>query len=229
MEVCNHVTVQGRQGVRGTPEGPAGTLDTELLRFWICRGCPCWRYMKHRTYQTHATASRITHSSFACCPGKTLGSSKLEGSRLSDFDEHVSTHPVRRALLTQDSLDKLKLEERRQKLSDAADESQEFSLGLGPAEIQLSGPTINLAASHENKPLNFEVLHETEVLAVCHAQTSAEACNNCSTKVKPCNFVFTTLWFFYSVEAPLRIISSYLQSTTNSDSYKLVHAPHLVS
>ena len=127
----------------------------------------------------------------ACLTDKTSGSSNLEGIRFSDFDELSSTRPVRRPLLTQDSLD-----ERRRKLSDAADESQGLPLGLEPTEIQLIGPTINLAASPKDTPLNFEALQETEVMAVYYAQPSAQACNSCiNIKVKPCNFVFPIQWF----------------------------------
>lgn len=127
----------------------------------------------------------MTHMSFACCSDKTSGSSNLEGA--SDCSEHVNTRPVRRALLTQDSLDEIKLEDRRRKLSDAADESQGLSLGLEPAQIQLMGPTINLAASLKDTSLRFEALQETEVMAVFHAQPSAQACN--INEVNPYKFV----------------------------------------
>lgn len=64
----------------------------------------------------------------------------------------------------------MKLEERRRKLSDDAIESQGSSLGLEPAAVQLVGPIINLAASPGDEPLSFEVLQQTEVIAVYRAQ-----------------------------------------------------------
>lgn len=135
--------------------------------------------------------TQLTYSC-ACYADETSGSSNLEVFRTSDFDEHVSPRLARRALLTQDSLD-----ERRRKLSDAADESQGLSLAFEPAEIQLIGATINLAASPEDKPLNFEALQESEVMAVYQAQPSAQACSSCNNnKVKPCNPVLLTQWFF---------------------------------
>lgn len=68
----------------------------------------------------------------------------FERPRSSHSDKHVSTGPTRRALLTQDNLDMLKLEARRRELSDDADETQESALGL--AAVYLIGPTSNPAA-----------------------------------------------------------------------------------
>ena len=81
----------------------------------------------------------------------------------------------------------MKLEERRRKLSDAANESQGLDLGLEKAEVQLLGPTIDLAASPEDTPLSFEALQETEVMAAFYAQSSTQACTSCNIKeVKSC-------------------------------------------
>ena len=78
-----------------------------------------------------------------------------------------------------------KLEERRRKLSDDADECQGSSLGLEPAATQLSGHTINLATSPRDEPSSFEHLEEAEAV---NAQPAAQACATCiQCQVKPCN------------------------------------------
>ena len=116
-----------------------------------------------------------TCSTSSCCADLASGSSNLE---VPGSDEHIRTRPVRRALLTQDSLDRLKLEERRRKLLDDTDGPQGASLGLEPADIQLIGPIIDLSANAEAKPLDFEPLQEKEVTSSCCGQPSAQACNS---------------------------------------------------